>query len=174
MIKKIKLVKIDYKYCNYLRKYDSKVVYNAGQKELRPFIGVLFTIKENEYFAPLSSPKDKHKSLKNTIDIIKISDGKYGIVNLNNMIPVKKENYMEFNINDVPNEDKEKQRILLLRTQSRWLNKNKELIYDKAYRLYINYCNKNLPTRIAKRCCDFPLLEEKCENYLSTKSEVKI
>lgn len=38
MYKKLKIVKVDSKYCNYLRKYDSKIPYNAGIKELRPFI----------------------------------------------------------------------------------------------------------------------------------------
>ena len=53
----LKIVKVNTKYCNYLRKYDNKVVYNIGIKELRPFIGVLFKVNKYEYFAPLSSPK---------------------------------------------------------------------------------------------------------------------
>ena len=40
MIRNFKIVKVDSNYCDYLRKYDSKVSYNAGIKELRPFIGV--------------------------------------------------------------------------------------------------------------------------------------
>ena len=71
MYKYFKIVKIDSDYCNYLRKFDEKVIYNAGIKELRPFIGVLFTIDKKEYFAPLSSPKEKHKNLTNTLDVIK-------------------------------------------------------------------------------------------------------
>lgn len=59
-----KIVKIDYKYCDYLRMFDSKVPYNAGSKELRPFVGILFMIDDMEYFAPLSSPKPKHKIIK--------------------------------------------------------------------------------------------------------------
>ena len=70
MYKNFKIVKIDYKYCDYLRKYDSKVPYNAGTKDLRTFIGVLFMVEKCEYFAPLSSPKEKHKKLKNTLDLI--------------------------------------------------------------------------------------------------------
>ncbi len=81
MYKNFKIVKVDYKYCNYLRKFDSRVTYNAGSKELRPFVGVLFTINKCEYFAPLSSPKDKHKRLRNTLDLIKIKRGEYGVVN---------------------------------------------------------------------------------------------
>ena len=73
MYKSFKIVKVDYKYCDFLRKYDNKVTYNAGTKDLRPFIGVLFTIGNCEYFSPLSSPKPKHKKLKNTLDLIKNS-----------------------------------------------------------------------------------------------------
>ena len=54
---KLKIVKVNSKYCYCLRKYDCKVPFNAGSKELRPFIGVLFKINDCEYFAPLSSPK---------------------------------------------------------------------------------------------------------------------
>ncbi len=61
MYRKFKIVKIDSKYCDYLRNFDEKVIYNAFDKELRPFIGVLFIVGKYEYFAPLSSPKEKHK-----------------------------------------------------------------------------------------------------------------
>ena len=54
MYKSFKIVKIDSKYCDYLRKFDDKVPYNAGSKELRPFIGVLFMVEDIQYFAPLS------------------------------------------------------------------------------------------------------------------------
>ena len=58
---KFKLVVIDSNYCDYLRKFDKKVTYNKNEKALRPFAGVLFTLKDIEYFAPLSSPKLKHQ-----------------------------------------------------------------------------------------------------------------
>ena len=48
MYKNFKIVKVDSKYCNYLRKYDDKVSYNAGIKELRPFVGVLFNVNNKE------------------------------------------------------------------------------------------------------------------------------
>jgi len=99
MIKNFKIVKVDYKYCDYLRNFDNKVCYNSGLKELRPFIGVLFIVNNFEYFAPLSSPKVKHKNMKNNIDIIKINRGVYGVVNFNNMIPVTNKKYIEFDLN---------------------------------------------------------------------------
>ena len=88
MIFNLKIVKVDSTYCDYLRKFDNKVVYNKNKKELRPFIGILFRIDDLEYFAPLTSPKPKHKKMKNKLDFFKIKNGELGAVNFNNMIPV--------------------------------------------------------------------------------------
>lgn len=43
MIRNLKLVKVNTKYCDYLRKFDKRVAYNKYSKELRPFVGILFT-----------------------------------------------------------------------------------------------------------------------------------
>ena len=73
------IVKVDYKYCDYLRKFDYRVSYNKDKKELRPFVGVLFRIGDMEYFAPLTSPKPKHLKMRNTIDFFRIDNGKLGL-----------------------------------------------------------------------------------------------
>ena len=90
MIKNLQIIRVNTNYCDYLRKFDSRVAYNMNEKEIRPFVGILFKIEDCEYFAPLSSPKSKHKKMKNTIDFLKIKNGELGAVNFNNMIPVKK------------------------------------------------------------------------------------
>ena len=141
MYKNLKIVKVDSKYCDYLRQFDEKVVYNAGNKDLRPFIGVLFIIDKYEYFAPLSSPKAKHKLLKNTLDLIKIKNGEYGVINFNNMIPVTSNNYIEFDLNKKVNDKREQSRINLMINQLRWLTTNKKDIYTKSRLLY-NLYNK--------------------------------
>ena len=165
MYKKLRIVKVDSLYCNYLRKYDNKVSYNAGTKDLRPFIGVLFMIGKCEYFAPLSSPKPKHKSLRNTLDLIKINNGELGVVNFNNMIPVTSNNYVEFDLDKKANENSEMFRIELLRNQLRWLSANKKEINTKSKLLYNLYKADKLPKNVKDRCCNFPLLEEKCKEY---------
>ena len=48
MIFNFKLVKIDSKYCDYLRQFDNWVMYNRDSKELRPFVGVLFKVSDYE------------------------------------------------------------------------------------------------------------------------------
>lgn len=52
MKKLYNLVIVNSKYCDYLRRYDHRVSYNANKKELRPFVGVPFEIKNIKYFAP--------------------------------------------------------------------------------------------------------------------------
>lgn len=130
------IVIINSNYCSFLRKYDNRVCYNAGSKKLRPFIGVLFKVKNNEYYAPLSSPKPKHSELKNTLDLIKIENGKLGVINFNNMLPATKNNYKIIDLN------------------------KKLIILQKS----IDY-NFKLPDKVKNRCCNFLLLEEKCKIY---------
>lgn len=165
MFRKIIIVKVDSKYCDFLRKYENKVPYNAGEKELRPFIGILFNIGNCEYFAPLSSPKPKHSRLANTLDLIKIDNGKLGVINFNNMIPVNKSNYNIIDLNEKTNDKNKSARILLLKNQLRWLNNNRVDIYEKSSNLYKKYVNNLLPINVRNRCCNFILLEEKCRDY---------
>lgn len=165
MYKSFKIVKVDSKYCDYLRQYDNKVSYNACTKDLRPFIGVLFMIDKCEYFAPLSSPKPKHSKLKNTLDLIKIENGTYGVVNFNNMIPVMDKNYVIFDLNKKTEDKRENFRLELLRNQLRWLTANKKDVNTKSKLLYNLYKSNKLPKNVKDRCCNFPLLEEKCREY---------
>ena len=160
MIINLKLVKVDYKYCNYLRKYDNKVSYNEGIKELRPYVGVLFKINDIEYFAPLSSPKEKHLKIKNTLDFYKIDDGNLGVINFNNMIPVNSNNYELLALDS----EEIKYRKLLLE-QLDYLNKNYFQVISKSYKLYNLYINNKSPMNIKNRCCNFSLLEVKCNEY---------
>jgi len=165
MIRNFRIVKVDYNYCDYLREFDHRASYNSGIKELRSFIGILFVVDKFEYFAPLSSPKIKHLSMKNNIDLVKIDGGRYGVVNFNNMIPVMPNNYELFDLNGVPKDTNELKRQNLLKSQLLWLNKNISRVKNKAYKLYDNYKNNTLNERIKSRCCNFVLLEEKCKEY---------
>lgn len=165
MIFNLKIVRVDSDYCDYLRKYDSKVMYNKNEKELRPFIGLLFKIDTCEYFAPLSSPKPKHEKMKNTIDFFKIKEGKLGAVNFNNMIPVNERNYSLINLNrkDLSSDELKYQK--LLQEQLDWLNSNYIQVRNKSSKLYELYNNGRLPLNIRARCCNFKMLEEKCLEY---------
>ena len=165
MIWNLKIVRVDSEYCDYLREFDNKVAYNKYEKELRPFIGVLFKIDKCEYFAPLSSPKQKHIKMKNTVDFFKIKDGELGAVNFNNMIPVTKENYSLVDLNKETLTISEMKYQKLLIEQLAWLNANYHQVKNKSFKLYDLYTKGKLPENIKSRCCNFKLLEEKCIEY---------
>ncbi|MCI9040146.1 MAG: type III toxin-antitoxin system ToxN/AbiQ family toxin [Clostridia bacterium] len=167
----LKIVKVNSDYCDYLRKFDNKVSYNKNEKELRPFVGILFQIEKYEYFAPLSSPKEKHKHMKNTLDFFKIKDGELGAVNFNNMIPVSERNYSLVDLDKQRSSSAELKYQKLLTEQLNWLNANYIQIKNKSFKLYTLYNNEKLPLKIKERCCNFKLLEEKCVEYNSGEKE---
>ena len=165
MNKKLKLVKINSEYCDYLRRFDKRAPYNFDKKINSPFVGILFKVGNCKYFAPLSSPKEKHLKTKNSIDFLKLDGGKLGAINFNNMIPVRKDNIKLIDLNEDFNIISDEKYKMLLQNQIFWLNRNIEKVYSKSYKLYERYVSKKIDSKIAKRCCNFKLLEQKCREY---------
>lgn len=164
-MKNLIIVRVNPAYCDYLRKFDDKVYFNNNSKETRPYIGVLFSIGDMKYFAPLSSPKPKHLTMKSAMDFIKIDDGKLGVINLNNMIPIKDDCYQIVDLVNLPKNVEEQEYFYLLNDQYYWMVKHQVKIAKKSLRLYNWYNNDKLPINIKNRCCDFKLLESKCMEY---------
>jgi len=83
----INLYEIDSQYIQYLSNFEQHLFHNAKitQNFSRKYIGIILKINGFDYFAPLSSIKDKHKRLTETKDFMKI--GMYSVINLNNMFP---------------------------------------------------------------------------------------
>ena len=155
----IQIVWLNENYINFLREFDKKVRFNKN--ESRPYIGVLFTVKDVEYFAPLASPKDKFKKRKNDVDFMRIDAGKLGYINFNNMIPVASSAVLPRKIEDIQRSDYKK----LLYKQLGWLRKNEDEIIYKATKLYKSYKNRTLRPNVYERCCNFFLLEKKMKGY---------
>ena len=97
----------------------------------------------------------------NAIDIFKINDGRQGIVNINNMIPTPKECLTEAIANTV----NPIYRNLLI-TQTAFLNSNKKILLNKVKQFQNRYNKNLLPQNILDRCCDYRLLESKCQEYI--------
>lgn len=161
MKKELKLVIVKTEYCNFLRKYDKKVPYNFDKKKRRPFIGVLFEVNNCLYFAPLTSPKSKHLTMKNSLDFYRIDSGKLGAINFNNMIPVKENNIEIINHKNIDDSQYSK----LLKEQLRFLIRNQNDIFKLSKILYNSYTKGRLGKKMKDRCCNFPLLEKKCNEY---------
>ena len=138
--KKIKLQKLNFyiieeKYVQYLSQFDKHIAYNKSEK--RPYIGVVLIMKEQYYFAPLFSPKQKHKTYKDNLTFFKIVNDKtkndLGIIRFSDMIPVPQDCVY---LLDIKNKSYGYKR--LLSEQYSYINKpeHKQKIMDKATKIY--------------------------------------
>ncbi len=158
---RLKLYCIEDNYIDYLRQFDDKVAYNKNRT--RPYVGIVYMYHGYKYFAPLSSPKPKHLSMSpRALDIWKISYGELGIVNFNNMVPCPEGVLTEL----LPIVSDEKYKTLLEKQISS-INAHRVELLNKIKRFRNKYENDLLPKNIKERCCDFPLLEEKCDEYMT-------
>ncbi|MDE0584698.1 type III toxin-antitoxin system ToxN/AbiQ family toxin [Planococcus sp. A6] len=167
-MKKIFIYEVDREYIEYLREIDETVRKekdHPGAKS-RKYIGILMKINGCDYFAPLASPKKKFEHMKNDKDFIKVEGGKYGAINLNNMIPVHPSGLIRYDINT---ESDTKYKNILL-NQARFIRKNTSQIISAANELYeimtgTDKENENERNRMKDRCCKYKELEEASKNY---------
>lgn len=164
MSNKLQFYEVDESYINYLRKFDNKVAATKEEdrKQTRKYIGILFTINEIDYLAPLSSFKvNKHTRMKDSIDFIKISN--YAVINLNNMIPVSHDVITAVQFDLVEDYSYKN----LLENEYKIIKSKKDKIFKNVNILYKQVTEYNKP--ISLRCCKFKLLELKCKEYNSIK-----
>lgn len=159
---KMELYRVDTEYYNYLHYYEAKIPYIEDEKENRPFIGVILNVNGKNFFAPLTSPKRKHLIMKDMQDFLKIDDGRLGGINLNNMMPIPKCYLEKIKLYEL---EDEKYKIML-KKQIRWINQNSLRIHNRARNLYYLILNGHTTEQLLKRCCDFRLLERKCDDFM--------
>ena len=161
--KRLKLCYISEDYINYLRKFDKKVCFNKNNT--RPYVGIVYAFGKQKYFAPLSSPKPKHKWMDNsTIDIWLIDGGKLGMINFNNMIPTPSSE-----LSDVVSIIEDIKYKKLLENQLTLINRRRNEIIKKCLNFRYQYDKKRLSPNIMNRCCNFKMLEKKCYEYMYLK-----
>ncbi len=124
----IKFYEVSADYVDYLVPHAPHLFHNKeqGQQNSRKYIGVVLHIGEINYFAPLSSFKDKHKKMNETLDFIKIKN--YSVINLNNMFPVPNGCYSYV---DISKECNTKYK-LLLQAEYRFIKSVQEKIRKNA------------------------------------------
>lgn len=157
----IKFYQVSPSYVDYLVPYAPHLFHNKqiGQQNERKYIGILLHINDMDYFAPLSSFKDKHKKMNEGLDFIKIKN--YAVINLNNMFPVPKGQYFYV---DISKEKNPKYKSLLL-AEYRYIKSIQDKIRKNAASLYqLKVKGKTSP--LTKRCNDFLKLEELCREYI--------
>lgn len=169
---KLKWYVVDKNYVNYLREYDNRVENIEYNTKLKPYIGILVTINEFNYYVPISSAKEKHYKIREGMDFIKImqDDRIIGVLNINNMIPILDDNVTILKYKDIENyrdfeSDRERKLyISFLSFELDLINEKMDKIKKSALKLY-NEKISNPTSNVAKRCCDFKLLEEKSKLY---------
>lgn len=166
---KLNFYNVDSQYCDFLRQIDHRVPYTYDEKSTRPFVGIVLSIHNVNYFAPLTSPKAKHLKMKNQIDFMKIDDGKLGAVNFNNMIPVHSQflHKVDLHIYDV-----DTQRDIayknLLQDQLSWCVLHQKQLTKAAERLYDVVTNGRGWENLKNRCCDFKKVEKQAEKRMKS------
>ena len=150
------------RYCAYLRQFDTRVPWIGSGKEGRPFIGILFEVRVFKYFAPLSSPKPKHLLIASAPDFLKINEGVWGAINLNNMIPIDFPSLLPVDMKISVSDDRAARNYKeLLNNQLDWCNARESMIVRRAVRLHTIITKDLASQNLKARCCDFALLEEK-------------
>lgn len=163
---------IDKDYVDYLRKFDSHVGYVQYGDRMKVHIGVLMEVNGFKYYVPVSSKKSKHESMSNNLDFHKIEDEQqfYAVINLNNMIPVPDMYVTQLKYDEITNfrsfrDERDKVNyIYLLQKEKAVLDGSESVLQRKAEKLY-KKCVDKPTSSLAKRCCNFKLLEEKSLLY---------
>ena len=156
----IKLYEISPAYVDYLAPHAPHLFRNkqVGQRNERKYIGIVLTVGDMDYFAPLSSFKDKHRRLKEGLDLIKVKH--YAVINLNNMFPVPTGQYSYVDIS----QERDAKYQSLLQAEYRYIKSIQERIRKNAANLYrLKLSGTKSP--LTKRCNDFAALEILCKAY---------
>ena len=159
MRKNIRIYEVKSEYIKYLSNYQKHIFAQSDGKDKRKYMGIVFEVKGIKYFAPLSSYKEKHKHMKESVDFIKIKD--YAVINLNNMIPIPDSQIVDIDIN----KEKNASYRYLLQAESREVNRQKNRIRKNAEIVYSHKKHNGVSTSLAKRTNDFELLERLCREY---------
>ena len=157
----LNIYEIDPDYIRYLSSFEEHLFRNKkiSQNFNRKYVGIVLSINGFDYFAPLSSFKEKHKRLSETLDFIKI--GQYAVINLNNMFPAPTKLCQRINFNEI----KDLNYKNLLRNEYRIIRQKANLILNNANEVYRHKLINDGKSKLSQRCNDFQLLEEKLKEY---------
>ncbi|MCD7883852.1 MAG: type III toxin-antitoxin system ToxN/AbiQ family toxin, partial [Lachnospiraceae bacterium] len=152
---------------------DDKVMSISPQieKDNRVFIGIIVILGVHKYCIPLSSPKEKHKKMRNSMDFSKIeTNGKLiGVLNFNLMIPIEEELLQLVDLSDYKRDRENiKHYKQLCRQELEWCILHHETICNKANVLYKKYISGEVFAG-RDRCLNFQRLETECRKYVSKK-----
>lgn len=159
------------KYVRNLMNIDHKNVMSVSsqhKKNRRIFVGIIVMVDQHKYCIPLSSVENKmkYKNMSNNITFRKIinKDGEViGALNINNMIPVREEYLVPFDM-EIYASDDEKQQAYKKHCMEEliWCREHEDEISMLARELHRLVCSGE---HFKKRsiCPDYRLLEKECD-----------
>lgn len=153
-----KLYRVSDQYIRFLRGADHRVQDNKDAK--RPYVGVVLLVGQFRYFVPMESPKPNHANIKPGVHIMRIDNGRYGLLGFNNMIPIPNSALIPFDINSEP----DPQYADLLRRQITFLNRHKADVMDHASKTY-HQVTSGKNKFLLGISCNFKKLERCCKRY---------
>lgn len=154
----LKIYRVTDHYIRFLSGLDTRVAYNKGNR--RPYVGVVLLVGAHRYFVPMESPKENHANIKPGPHIMRIDNGKLGILGFNNMIPIPDCARSLVDIDGEP----DRKYAELLRRQASYINRHKADALDHALRTYHAVVNKTNKFLVGISC-DFKKLERASKSY---------
>lgn len=158
IVETLKIYRVSDKYVHYLKSKDPRVQDNKGRR--RPYVGVVLFMGAYQYFVPMESPKPNHENIKPGHHIMKIEEGRLGLLGFNNMIPIPDCALIRFNIDEEP----DPKYAELLRRQASYINRKKADVLNHAAQTYFQVVRKKNKF-LLRICCDFQKLEHACDQY---------
>ncbi|MBR6015347.1 MAG: type III toxin-antitoxin system ToxN/AbiQ family toxin, partial [Firmicutes bacterium] len=163
---RLKFYNVNMKYIRNLHNQGDDHVFSVSPqtgKLKRPFVGIVVICSNKEYCIPLSSPKKKHINMRNRVDFHKIVDEQdriIGVLDINDMIPVRADVLNEIDLKIYPGDSVESKRYKkLLIKQLRFCRKNQDIIVAKANTLYNMIGDTKASRQLKRRCLNWKKLE---------------
>lgn len=153
----MKLYYVDEDYINKLRNVDKRVLLN---KSTRPYLGVVLSINDLNYFVPLSSPKENKKTNNQlSIKLFEVNNinNRLGYLLFLNMIPVPDKYLSKIDMQYIKEQDLEYYKLLT--NQLIFIRQENQRIVNKAQKVYNNAMIKKVPF-FKSMCVDYLALEK--------------
>jgi len=168
------IVYISEKYTDFLREHgDHRVSYNKENNYCRPYIGIVFMVNGNLFFAPLTSSNKGKKLIdspkKENMTFFPLDECRLGGINLNNMIPVVEGVYKVVDYEFSPKDtEKARARKEKFNAQKKIIDENAKHIRRKGRVLYNLKTSGKLYENYDAITCDFEKLEAVAQTYVKT------
>lgn len=160
----IEFYKVDTNYTAYLQQYDRQIPNISYHTNNKFVCGIVLHINGFNYYAPISSKKDKQQ----TNCLITDHNGRVlSSIKFSFMFPANLNHLKQMDFNNIMKNNVNYYNLLLKEYQ--FCKSHEQDILEKARKVYRIGCNPHHP--LNKVCCNFKLLEQK---YLDYENEVII